>query len=346
MRAVAELPPRLTVLWLNFNSLHNIGLIYESIDSMLGLDYPNYEVLLLDNASTDGSYEAVVSYVEGKITRGAPTIRVIRTPRNLGYTGGFDYGYATRDPASKYVAVVSDDAVLTKDYASRLVAEMELDPGIGGIQGVVSTLDGMRVDSAGVLIDRLMIPHHVGRGEAVGVPTPHEVSFVEGTCPIYRVAALQDIMPGHLFYPKGFFQYLEDNLNGLLLWSKGYRCVSVPAVVARHAREAGGGGLLRTYCLWRNRTALVKLTDSRLKPVEYAFALASMAYMLGSGQGDKARVLVKGVYDGHGLARSMRREYGFRISLGKVPTYRLGTQYVRQLISKSRGRGRLDEMDL
>ncbi len=152
-------------------------------------------------------------------------------------------------------------------------------------------------------------------------------------------------MPGHLFYPQGFFQYLEDNLNGLL-WSKGYRCVSLPRVVARHAREAGGGGLLRTYCLWRNRTALVKLTDSHFRFLEYIFAFSSMIYLLASGQGGKARLLVKGVYDGHGLAKRMKKEYGFRISMAKVPMYRLGLEYVTQLLSKSRGRGRLDEMDL
>jgi hypothetical protein len=42
----------------------------------------------------------------------------------------------------------------------------------------------------------------------------------------------------------------------------------------------------------------------------------------------------------------MRKEHGFRISLAKVPMYRLGREYVAQLLSKSRGRGRLDEMDL
>lgn len=338
--------PRLTLLWLNFNSMHNIALICESIDAMLAMDYPDFEVLLLDNASTDGSYEAFTAHLKGKAAGEKPSVRVIRTARNLGYTGGFDFGYAARDPASSYVAVVSDDAILSGDYARLLVGEMEKDPGIGGIQGIVSTLDGKRVDSAGVLIDKLMIPHHITRGEAVGTGTPTEVSFVEGTCPIYRVSALQAIMPGHLFYPQGFFQYLEDNLNGLLLWNKGYRCVSVPRVVARHAREAGGGGLLRTYCLWRNRTALVKLTDSRFKFVEYPFAFASMIYLLASKQGGKARVLVKGVYDGHGLAKRMRKEHGFRISLAKVPMYRLGREYVAQLLSKSRGRGRLDEMDL
>jgi GT2 family glycosyltransferase len=343
---LSKQPPRLTLLWLNFNSMRIIGLIRESIDAMLALDYPNFEALLLDNASTDGSYEALVAHLKGKGGLQKPGVRVIRTAMNLGYTGGFDFGYRARDPASSYVAVVSDDAILEKGYARLLVGEMERDPSIGGIQGIVTTLDGKRVDSAGVLVDKLMIPHHIRRGEAVGTEAPAEVSFVEGTCPVYRVSALQEIMPGHLFYPQGFFQYLEDNLNGLLLWNKGYRCVSVPRVVARHAREAGGGGLLRTYCLWRNRTALVKLTDSRLKPLEYAFASASLIYMLASKQTGKARLVVKGVYDGHGLAKRMRAEHGFRISLAKVPMYRLGKEYIGQLLSKSKGRGRLDEMDL
>jgi GT2 family glycosyltransferase len=192
-----------------------------------------------------------------------------------------------------------------------------------------------------------MIPHHIMRGEPVeNQEKPLPVSFVEGTCPIYRVEALRKILPGHIFYPSGFFQYLEDNLNGLLLWNSGYRCITLPRVVARHKREAGGGGILRTYCLWRNRTALVRLTDSRFKIFEYVFGFSSMIYLLVSKQGGKAKVLVKGIYDGHGLAKKMRKEYGFKISLDKVPMYRLGFEYLKQLLAKSKGRGRLDEMDL
>lgn len=337
--------PLVTLLWLNYNSMGNIALIRESLDSMLEQDYPNFEILLLDNASSDGSWEAVGAHLAA-VSRQGQRVRRLETGKNLGYTGGFDFGYRRMDPSSKYVAVVSDDAVLSRDYLPSLVAALEGDASIGAAQGIVATMDGERIDSAGVLIDRLMIPHHIGRGEAVGAQTPAEVSFVEGTCPIYRVSALQEVMPGHLFYPQGFFQYLEDNLNGLLLWSRGYRCVSLPRVVARHAREAGGGGLLRTYCLWRNRTALVRLTDSRLKPLEYLFALSSMIYLLASGQAGKARLLVKGVYDGHGLARKIRKEYGFRICLARVPSFRLGSGYVKSLLSKSKGRGRLDEMDL
>jgi hypothetical protein len=340
--------PLVTLLWLNFNSMNNISLIFASLDSMLKQEYPNFELLLIDNASEDGSWDAVRRHVASKLQLWPNSqVRFLRTEKNLGYTGGFDYGYWSMDPSSKYVAVISDDAVLSSDYLEVLTKELEGDPSVGAIQGIVSTLDGKRIDSAGALIDKLMIPHHVMRGESVrNQEKPLPVSFVEGTCPIYRVEALRKILPGHLFYPSGFFQYLEDNLNGLLLWNNGYRCITVPRVVARHKREAGGGGLLRTYCLWRNRTALVRLTDSRLKPLEYIFGTVSMLYLLSSGQSDKAKMLVKGMHDGHGLASRMRREYGFCISLNKVPMSRLRLGHRLRLLTGRGGSGRRDEMDL
>ena len=337
--------PRATILWLNFNSMKNISLIFRSLDSLLEQEYQDFEILIIDNASDDGSWDAVKQHL-GPGPGAGPPLRFLETERNLGYTGGFDYGYRHRDPSSRYVAVISDDAILSRDFLAALVGAMEKDPSIGAAQGIVTTLDGSRVDSAGVLVDRFMIPHHVMRGEAVrSQGEPMVVSFVEGTCPVYRVEALRKVMGSHLFYPEGFFQYLEDNLNGLLLWTSGYRCLTLPRVVARHKREAGGGGLLRTYGLWRNRTALVRITDSRYKLLEYVFAFSSMVYLLASGQEGKARVLVKGAYDGHGLAGRLRKR-GFRISLAKVPMYRLGPEYMALLVSKSRGRGRLDEMDL
>ena len=51
--------PKVSVLWLNYNSMHVIETTKKSLESLVSLDYPNFEVILVDNGSTDGSRETL-----------------------------------------------------------------------------------------------------------------------------------------------------------------------------------------------------------------------------------------------------------------------------------------------
>jgi glycosyltransferase involved in cell wall biosynthesis len=50
--------PRVSVVWLNYNSVKSLGLVLGSLKSLFELDYDNHEIIVVDNASTDGSFEA------------------------------------------------------------------------------------------------------------------------------------------------------------------------------------------------------------------------------------------------------------------------------------------------
>jgi glycosyltransferase involved in cell wall biosynthesis len=57
--------PKATLVWLNYNSSGFLGLALRSLNSLLQLDYDDYEVIIVDNASNDGSFEAIKKFVEG-----------------------------------------------------------------------------------------------------------------------------------------------------------------------------------------------------------------------------------------------------------------------------------------
>jgi len=46
-----------SLIWLNYNSLGFMDIALKSIESVLNLDFNNYEVIIVDNASSDGSFE-------------------------------------------------------------------------------------------------------------------------------------------------------------------------------------------------------------------------------------------------------------------------------------------------
>jgi glycosyltransferase involved in cell wall biosynthesis len=51
--------PLVSILWLYYNSLSFINTILESLEGVLNLEYSNYELIILDNNSTDGSLEKI-----------------------------------------------------------------------------------------------------------------------------------------------------------------------------------------------------------------------------------------------------------------------------------------------
>ena len=71
--------PKVIVLTLNYNGKY---LLDECITSYLANDYPNFEMVVIDNGSKDGSEEFV--------KENYPQVKFIQTGANLGYSGGFN----------------------------------------------------------------------------------------------------------------------------------------------------------------------------------------------------------------------------------------------------------------
>ena len=71
--------PKVSIIVLNYNGR---ALLEQFLPSVANQDYPNYEVIVVDNASTDGSVEFVKSTY--------PRFRVIRNRENIGISAGYN----------------------------------------------------------------------------------------------------------------------------------------------------------------------------------------------------------------------------------------------------------------
>lgn len=114
--------PRVSVIILTFN---NLGLTRACIDSVLKRsDYPNLEVIVVDNASTDGT----PAYLE-EFGRQHPEIRVVLNSENLGFAAGNNVGLsiATGD----YLVVLNNDTVVTPGWVLTLLRHFEREPSLG-----------------------------------------------------------------------------------------------------------------------------------------------------------------------------------------------------------------------
>ena len=114
--------PSVAIIILNFNKRVDI---LEAIESARASKYPNVHVLVVDNASTDGSWEA--------ISRAYPELSKIQMQTNIGASGGRNAGwkYIKEHVHSDYLFFLDDDAVIAPDAIALLVDAIRSDETVG-----------------------------------------------------------------------------------------------------------------------------------------------------------------------------------------------------------------------
>ena len=307
--------PKVSVLWLNYNSMHVIDLTRESIRSLIQLNYPNYEIILVDNCSIDGSCEVIEQYLKYEC-KDSGRIRFLKLKKNHGWIGGINAAYDLRDRDSKYIALTHNDLIAKPDYLINLVSFLEQHKDVGAVQGVVVRLDNaLSVDSAGYLLDETLTFSLSHRKAFVNeINRPSYVSFVEGTMPVYNENLLRRFSHSdHALFVSGAFMHylLEDMFVSLSLWSHGYKCVSLPVIVASHYRLAAIGKVSSQelyYISMRNKTALLYLTNSAEK---LSFIIKNIRRtIIGRGAHPSRKIMIRSIIDGLKLGRQLKKKYG------------------------------------
>lgn len=120
------------ILILSYNGKH---LLEDSVSSYLANDYADFQVVVIDNGSSDDTKE----WVE----KNYPHIFVLRTETNLGYSGGFNFGlnYAFNQQNADYVLITNNDVKADSKVISELVKVAKTDPMIGFVTGKVYYFD-------------------------------------------------------------------------------------------------------------------------------------------------------------------------------------------------------------
>lgn len=116
-------------------SYNGLEFLEECVSSYLQNNYENFQIVVVDNGSNDGT----VKWLE----KNFPTVKVIRTEKNLGYSGGMNLGleYAFNDLNADYVLITNNDVKADKALISSLVECAEPNPDAGFINGKVYYYD-------------------------------------------------------------------------------------------------------------------------------------------------------------------------------------------------------------
>ena len=162
--------PLIAVVVLNTNRREDT---LACLASLAALDYARHEVLLLDNASTDGSVAAVRAQF--------PSVRIHALTDNRGYAGNNNVGIeAAMALGAEWILVLNEDTVLAPTCLSELMQAAGHDSRIGVLGPMVYHHDEPDViQSAGGILDSHWTSRHAGQNEHDRVPpapiasTPH-----------------------------------------------------------------------------------------------------------------------------------------------------------------------------
>lgn len=261
--------PRVAILVLNWNGFNNTS---ECLESLMKISYSNFEIVMIDNGSSDGSINqiketlmrsaqpfSVLEYSREEAEGGGNRqneiefekaevkrrMKIIVNKENLGYSGGNNVGIrhvlATGKP--KYILILNNDTIVDERFLTELVATAEKMPGLGflGPKVLYHDFNGKKnmISFAGGLIDMWTgEARHIGdREEDVGqYDVPRYVDYVEGSCIMTSCDAVRRI---GVLDPR-FFMYWEESDWCIRGRTQGYKSIYVPGSVIWHKLEHDG----------------------------------------------------------------------------------------------------------
>ncbi len=210
--------PHITIIVLNWNGRSYLDACLTALSK---LDYPNYNIVLVDNASTDDSLSLV--------TQQFPQVQIVQNRRNLGYAGGNNG--ALRDLASEFAVLVNPDIVVSNDWLAELITPLIADQSIA-IAGCKLYYPGGELlqHAGGSIRHPRAMPQHRGARETDKnqFDSLCDVDYVTGAAMAIRDTALRKIG----LFDEGYFMYFEEVDYCTRAKAAGFRVVYVPKATA------------------------------------------------------------------------------------------------------------------
>jgi GT2 family glycosyltransferase len=249
--------------------------LLECLDALLAQDYPDFEVIAVDNGSTDGS-----AYL---IAERYPEVQVIRNEQNLGFAGGCNVGL--RAAMGDVLVLLNQDTAVRTNWLYELVRTLQSDPDIG-IVGAKALYPNGVVQHAGGYVNLRGEGKHLGRGqEDLGqFDEMRDVDYVTGASLGITREAYETIGELDDGFSPAYYEDVDWCYRGR---ANGFRVVYTPRAVLVHKEasvvidEATHEGM---YLFHRGRLRFVLKHWNRDRLLE-EFVPAEQAWLGGLGQG-------------------------------------------------------------
>lgn len=239
--------------------------IKRCLESVLEQDYPNLEVVIVDNASTDGTVDILEQF--------ANRCRIYYNEENLGFAAAQNQAIAIA--RGDWVLTLNPDVLLQTDFVDCLVEAGSSDSKVGTVCGKLLTIratfdlpERQLIDSTGIYFTPTL--RHLDRGSQevdMGHYTNFEYVFgATAAAALYRRQMIRDISVFGEFFDSDFFVYREDADVAWRAQLMGWKCLYTPLARGYHVRAVLPG----------NRRALPKAINMHSVKNRFLLRLKNM----------------------------------------------------------------------
>jgi len=210
--------------------------IKRCLESVLGQNYPRVELIVVDNASTDGTIDILEQFED--------RCRIVYNAENVGFAAAQNQAIALS--SGRWVLTLNPDVLLLPGFIAALVEAGQLDPRIGTVCGKLLTLnpdfaipDRPTVDSTGIYFTPML--RHLDRGSCEP-DNGHYLDFeyvfgATAAAALYRREMIDDVTIDGEFFDPDFFVYREDADVAWRAQLLGWRCIYTPRARGYHVRK-------------------------------------------------------------------------------------------------------------
>lgn len=244
--------PKIFVVILNWNGKEVLS---DCLRSVFSLDYMNFEVVVVDNASRDGSLEMARSSF-GRA-------HFIVNEANNGFAAGMNIGIKySLSKGARYVWVLNNDTVCGRESLRELLSAAEKEEKCAILSPLILTPSGKAWFSSGKIDYLRMKAYHADPEVSTRESESYESQYLSGCAMFFSAETIKKIG----FFDEKYFLYYEDADLSVRAKKAGCRLLVVPRSVIVHAEQSGRNPE-KTYWLVRSGLRFFALhTPAMLRP--------------------------------------------------------------------------------
>ncbi|KKQ67139.1 MAG: putative glycosyltransferase [Candidatus Daviesbacteria bacterium GW2011_GWA2_38_24] len=215
---------RVSVVIPNWNGKEFLKACLKSLESQT---FKNFEVIIVDNGSTDRSAQYIKKYF--------PKFKVIKLPKNIGFSPAVNIGI--KDSQGEYIVLLNNDTKVDKDCLKQLVKCADVYPEVGMVAAkMLQFYNPDLIDSAGDFVDAVGHASNIGYGEKDGEKfnESKEIFLVTGGGALIKRKVFEKV--GLL--DDEYFAYFEDVDFCLRAQMQGFKAWFEPMAIISHIHKA------------------------------------------------------------------------------------------------------------
>jgi GT2 family glycosyltransferase len=238
--------PKVSIILVNWN---NSGDTIECLESLEQLTYQNFEIIVVDNNSTDNSIKELEN---------VNNIHLIQNNNNLGFAGGNNVGIELAlKGKSDYILLLNNDTVVDKEFLSVFVNKVAADINIGVIGGKIYYYNYPdKIWSAGggiTKVTKRTFQYGENEKDKEKYNLEKEVAFLSGCCMLIK----RDVFEKVGMLDEDYFMYYED-VDFCVRAKQFFKIMYTPEAIIWHKVSATTEKSFRDYYRIRNYLYLLK----------------------------------------------------------------------------------------